>query len=384
MRQVYFYEDKEPERLCLGPWLRKELDLEVAAVEILPTFREWLEEVGDDLPELLILDLFTGRTKEPTCQFIRALRAEAKTRHLPVAVLTRAKETVEGASILEEVGADEYLCKSKLLKTVGLQKRILKEGGAFAAACLRVLLSRSNESREQAAIQSFLQRETPATFAIFANREPWPLLHASADALRFLQDQYQSDLQEPVPSALLPLLKSFGATSVPIPCNSSREVMAQAIRSDNLVVVTFRDKVSAAYIRALGATAFRKFFAADYRDTMVNDLIERGIFGPAVGAETVERTLDSIIGYYFALAQTPQVNLNMLNNATIRTKAEAWQAANLKNFDKALASPPTVHKTAAIHKGLKMDFHNLRDAGNMARDMMKLQNEYPLVESSPR
>ena len=86
---------------------------------------EGLAAVRRDLPDVVLLDLLMP--KVPGIEMLRALKADASTRSLPVIILSnssRAEDREEVATL----GADLYLVKSNLsLKELGEQIRTLLE-----------------------------------------------------------------------------------------------------------------------------------------------------------------------------------------------------------------------------------------------------------------
>lgn len=92
--------------------LQKALELDGYEVSATATF-ESPEHIGKNSPDLIFLDIFLAN--QDGRQITRDLKAHAKTKHIPVVILSAYPGIHE---LAEEAGADDYLAKPFDLTTL--------------------------------------------------------------------------------------------------------------------------------------------------------------------------------------------------------------------------------------------------------------------------
>ena len=95
--------------------------------------KEALEKVGNEMPDLVLLDIMMPQMDG--WEVYSRIRANPKTKDIPVAMLTAKSQSIDKMIGLHVVKVDDYITKpfgrSELLERV---KRILKEKGKLQTA----------------------------------------------------------------------------------------------------------------------------------------------------------------------------------------------------------------------------------------------------------
>ncbi|MEX1051900.1 MAG: response regulator [Patescibacteria group bacterium] len=101
----------EDEPLLVGLYKEAFLD-EPLILEVAETGQEALEQVGKNRPDLILLDILLPGMNG--FEVLRKLKASAKTRDIPVIVLTNlgSEETDKDRQLALSLGAVDYLVKS--------------------------------------------------------------------------------------------------------------------------------------------------------------------------------------------------------------------------------------------------------------------------------
>ncbi len=111
------------------------LVLESDGFQVVPAYsgKEALEKIGKEMPDLVLLDIMMPQMDG--WEVYSRIRANPKTKDVPVAMLTAKSQSIDKMIGLHVVKVDDYITKpfgrSELLERV---KRILKEKGRLQPA----------------------------------------------------------------------------------------------------------------------------------------------------------------------------------------------------------------------------------------------------------
>jgi len=152
--KVLLVEDEAPIREMMGLALSKAGYIIVEAEDAATARQRML----DDLPDIMVVDwMMPG---ESGIEFVKSVKSEKLTKHIPVIMVTARAEEDDRVRGLE-VGADDYLCKPFSPKEL--------------AARIKAILRRTNPQLSDAPIEVNGLRLEPDSHRVFANDKPLEL-----------------------------------------------------------------------------------------------------------------------------------------------------------------------------------------------------------------
>ncbi len=152
--KILLVEDEAPIREMMGLALSKAGYIIVEAEDAATARQRML----DDLPDIMVVDwMMPG---ESGIEFVKSVKSEKLTKHIPVIMVTARAEEDDRVRGLE-VGADDYLCKPFSPKEL--------------AARIKAILRRTNPQLSDVPIEVNGLRLEPDSHRVFANDKPLEL-----------------------------------------------------------------------------------------------------------------------------------------------------------------------------------------------------------------
>lgn len=375
MNSILFYDDDDSDRIYFGDWFFSKLHCSVEYMEALPRFETWLAENAQALPCLAILDLYTATSPAPTEDFVRQLKNEPLTRHIPVVLLTNANKFDVGPRAFGELHVDDILSKEEIalhFVSEGRKERVITDTmSALLSARLQSLLRRGRAQQQTSFIQDYLTTtKRKAGYLLIDPFDDSRILYGSADALKFLRNlsEGRNQLGMPAPSTLR--IENSTASLLHV----DRRLQLRTKTVGSLQAIYLNDTGTEPYLRALWDELRERCFHPDWLTKAIEKMCEgetpRWASQPKQDDAKVLKMIDSYIGYLFALTQTKLMDAGLMKAAT------TWQQQNLTG---SFSNCADKHVLSAMHRGLALQA--LSDAEQMAMMMRSLVRERPLMES---